>query len=166
MAVSIGKRRRSGWRGIRKGRKREKEREVTWTNMWLRWAARLAQVMIGSRGWPTLDRSTDRDLESQKFPHPLPFPDDTRLLGVTRGDTSRGSCFYYLFLFFFSYTIDRDPRRDLESLDSATYRRYIPRTDGGNRAANRVIPPGYDATISLVVAQIRRRKSRDTYTRL
>lgn len=25
---------------------------------------RLAQVMIGSRGWPTLDRSTDRDLES------------------------------------------------------------------------------------------------------
>lgn len=25
---------------------------------------RLAQVMIGSRGWPTLDRSMDRDLES------------------------------------------------------------------------------------------------------
>lgn len=27
-------------------------------------STRLAQVMIGSRGWPTLDRSTDRDLES------------------------------------------------------------------------------------------------------
>lgn len=37
--------------------------EVSWANMWLG-GPRLAQVMIGSRGWATLDRSTDRDLES------------------------------------------------------------------------------------------------------
>lgn len=54
------------WREGEKERERARERESKrLPGQTCGYAGtRLAQVMIGSRGWPTLDRSTDRDLES------------------------------------------------------------------------------------------------------
>lgn len=76
--------------------------------------------MIGSRGWPTLDRSTGIEISNRRnSPSPLlPLPlrqDDTRLLDVTRGNTSRGPrccscccCSFFFFFFFHGLCCDLD----------------------------------------------------------
>lgn len=60
MAIALG---RAG-EAVEGGKKRERESRRGYLGKHVVTGPRLAQVMIGSRGWPTLDRSTDRDLES------------------------------------------------------------------------------------------------------